>query len=281
MHLGVTVMATDRTMDITELAVVTEELGFDSLWLPEHTHIPTSRLTPAPTGGTELSEDYKRILDPLVGLSFAAASTSRLRIGTGIMLPAQRDPIVTAKAIATLAHLSGGRFDLGIGFGWNREEMESHGVDYSTRRAHTREHVLAMQNLWNDEIASFDGDFTTVQPSWSWPKPESPIPILLGGGAGPKLFSHIVEYCDGWIPIGGRGLGDAIPELRNQFEQAGRDPATLRIMPFGSLPDPGKLDHFRSLGVTECVFPLSSGDRDEILPLIEHYAAVVTEWRGS
>lgn len=280
MEFGLTIFATDTTADITEVARLAEDLGFGSLWIPEHTHIPVSRVTPPPTGDDELPDEYKRTLDPLVALSFAAAATERLRIGTGIMLPAQRDPIVTAKAIATLDRLSGGRFELGIGFGWNRDEMESHGVEYRSRRARTREHVLAMKSLWSDEIASFEGGFVNVPPSWSWPKPGSPIPVLLGGGAGPKLFSHIVEYCDGWIPIGGSGLGEAVPLLRRRFEEAGRDPARLRIVPFGSLPTPGKLDHFRSLGVTECVLRVPGGGRDQVLAAVEDHARLIAEWRG-
>lgn len=281
MRFGLTIFATDRTMDVGELAIEAERHGFDSLWLPEHTHIPTSRVTPPPAGEDELPEEYSRTLDPLVALAFAAAATDHLRIGTGIMLPAQRDPIVTAKAIATLDQLSGGRVELGIGFGWNRDEMESHGVDYSTRRAHTREHMLAMQALWKDDIASFDGEFVSVPPSWSWPKPDEPIPVLLGGGAGPTLFSHIVEYCDGWIPIGGSGLAEAVPELRQRFEDAGRDPAALRIVPIGSIPNPGKLDHFHSLGIEECVLRIPGGTRDEVLPTVEEYAHLITEWRGA
>lgn len=275
MRFGLTIFTTDKTMDIAELAGTAEDMGFDSLWIPEHTHIPVSRVTPPPTGEPELPEEYKRSLDPLVALSFAAAGTDRLRLGTGIMLPAQRDPIVTAKAIATLDRLSGGRFDMGIGFGWNRDEMESHGVDYTTRRERTREHVLAMQSLWKNDVASFDGNFTSLPPSWSWPKPLSRVPVLLGGGAGPKLFSHIVEYGDGWIPIGGSGLAESLPRLRRIFEEAGRDPADLRIVPFGSLPTPEKLDHFAEIGVTECVFRLPSSDRDEVLPVLDQYAAIL------
>lgn len=275
MRFGVTIFATDQSMDIVELARAVEDAGFGSLWVPEHTHIPVSRITPPPTGEAELPEEYKRSLDPLVSLSFAAAATDRLRLGTGIMLPAQRDPIVTAKAVATLDRLSGGRFEMGIGFGWNRDEMESHGVDYMTRRERTREHVLAMQSLWNSDVGAFDGQFTTVPPSWSWPKPLSHVPVLLGGGAGPKLFRQIVEYGDGWIPIGGSGLTDAVPQLRQMFEDAGRDPASLRVIPFGSLPTPEKLEHFAAIGVTECVFRIPSSGRDEVLPILDSYTKIL------
>jgi len=279
MRYGLTMFATDLSMDLVELARSAEARGFESLWLPEHTHIPVSRRTPPPTGDAELAEEYKRTLDPLVTLAAAAAVTERLRLGTGIMLPAQREPIVTAKAIATLDHLSAGRVDLGVGFGWNHDEMEHHGVPYGSRREVTREHVLAMQALWRDDEASFAGSSVGFSASWSWPKPvqKPSVPVLVGGGAGPKLFAHIAEYGAGWIPIGGAGLGDAIPRLRDKVAEAGRDPGDLRIVPFGSLPDHPKLDHFEHIGVTECVFRLPSAHRDVVLPVLDRYADLVDE----
>src|SRR5688572_4875036 len=191
---------TDRAMNIVELARAVEERGFSSLYAPEHTHIPTSRATPAPTGDAELPEQYRRTLDPFVALTAAATATTRLRVGTGICLVAQRDPIVTAKEVASLDFLSGGRFSFGIGFGWNREEMADHGVTYADRRAIVRERVLAMRSLWEDDEAAFAGEHVRLAPSWAWPKPvQRPHPpILIGGAAGPKLFEHIVEYADGW-----------------------------------------------------------------------------------
>jgi probable F420-dependent oxidoreductase len=272
MRLGVTMFATDRSMDVIDLAVEAEARGFESLWLPEHTHIPTSRVTPPPTGEDELPEEYRRTVDPLIVLAAAAARTSTIRLGTGILLPAQREPIVTAKAVATLQNLSGGRFSLGTGFGWNVDEMADHGVDYATRRAQCREHTLAMQALWRDEVASFDGDFVHLSPSWSWPKPEVPVPVIVGGGAGPKLFAHIVEYGAGWIPIGGAGLSTAIPQLHAAAAEAGRDPDELEIIPFGSIPTAEKLEHFESIGVTECVFRLPSATRDVVLPILDRQA---------
>jgi probable F420-dependent oxidoreductase len=276
MRHGITIIATDQSMDIVALARDVEDRGFDSLYLPEHTHIPISRLTPPPTGETELLEEYKRMLDPFVALAAAAAVTERISLGTGIALPAQREPIVTAKAIATLDLLSSGRTILGIGFGWNEDELADHGVSMSARRAVTREHVLAMQSLWRDDVAGFDGDHVHIPPSWSWPKPVNRnVPVLLGGGAGPKLFEHIAEYADGWIPIGGAGLSTAIPELQRVVADAGRDPASLEIVPFGSLPDPGKLEHFASLGVTECVFRVPSAGADVVLPILDRWAALI------
>ncbi len=261
--------STDLAMDPVELAVEAEARGFDSLYLPEHTHIPTSRITPPPTGDPELAEEYKRTLDPFISLAAAASVTSTLRLGTGVSLVAQREPLVTAKAIATLAHLSHGRVALGIGFGWNRDEMEDHGVDYGRRRARTREHMLAMITLWDNDVASFDGVDVSFPPSWSWPKPPARIPVLLGGGAGPKLFAHIAEYGDGWIPIGGAGLTEAAPRFLRAMDEAGRDPASMEIVPFGSVPDAAKIDHFNSIGVTECVFRLPSAGRDEVLAALD------------
>jgi len=279
MRFGVTIFSTDRSMPVPDVAVAAEERGFDSVWIPEHTHIPTSRRTPPPTGDAELADEYKRSVDPLIALAAAASVTSTIRFGTGVMLPAQRDPLVTAKAIATLQNLSGGRFDLGIGFGWNEDEMEDHGVDYRTRRAHCREHMLAMKALWTDDVASFDGDHVSFPPTWSWPKPERPVPVLIGGGAGPKMFEHLVEYGDGWIPIGGAGLTEAIPRYREAVAAAGRDPDAMQIVPFGSIPSPQKLEHFEQIGVTECVFRLPSADADTVLPVLDEQAAIVADLR--
>jgi probable F420-dependent oxidoreductase len=258
-------------MSPVELAVEAEQRGFHSLYIPEHTHIPTSRRTPPPTGDAELPEEYKRTLDPLVALGGAAAVTSSILLGTGIALVAQHDTLALAKAVATLDHLSGGRFVLGIGYGWNEDEMEHHGVAYKQRRAVVREKMLAMQALWSQEIAEFHGEFVDFAPSWSWPKPvQQPRPrVLLGGGAGPKLFAHIAEYADGWLPIGGGGLRSALPELRRAFEERGRDPETLHVVPMGVLPDPEKLVYYRSIGVTECVLRLPSETREAILPRLD------------
>jgi probable F420-dependent oxidoreductase len=282
MRYGVTIFLTDTSIGVVELARAVEERGLDSLWLPEHTHIPSSRITPPPTGGPVLGQEYSHCVDPFVTLGAAAAVTSRIRLGTGIALIAQRDPIVTAKAVATLDLLSGGRFALGAGFGWNVEEMADHGVDYRTRREHAREAVLAMRELWERDEASYTGRHVQFAPSWSWPKPaQRPVPILIGGGAGPKLFAHVVEYAQGWIPIGGSGLAAALPALRAAAEAAGRDPKEFEIVPFGSHPDPGKLDYFASLGVTECVFRLPPASREVVLPILDAQAKLVAERKAA
>lgn len=278
MRFGITMFMTDLSMGPVELARAAEERGFSSLYIPEHTHIPTSRRTPPPTGDAELREEYTRTLDPFVALTAAATVTTDLTVGTGISVVAQHEPIVTAKAIATLDRLSGGRFVLGVGFGWNTEEMEDHGVDVSRRRARVREHVLAMQRLWRDDVASFDGEFVHFEPSWSWPKPvqQPGPPVLLGGAPGPKLFAHVAEYGDGWIPIGGSGIRAALPDLHRAAEDAGRDPSTLRIVPFGVLPDPGKLEYYASLGVDEVVLRVPSADAPVVLRVLDEHAALVT-----
>jgi probable F420-dependent oxidoreductase len=268
---------TDQAMRPDELARAAEERGLWSLYLPEHTHIPVSRRTPPPTGDEVLPEYYARSFDPFVALTAAAAATERLRVGTGICLVAQRDPIVTAKAVASLDRLSGGRFVFGVGFGWNHDEIEDHGVDVHRRRDVAREHVLAMQRLWAEDEASFDGEFVQLPSSWAWPKPvQAPWPpVLVGGAAGPTLFDHVAEYADGWIPIGGAGVRAALPELHRTVEAAGRDPASVRVVPFGTIPDPGKLDYYASLGIDEVVLRVPVAGRDVVLPALDELAALV------
>jgi probable F420-dependent oxidoreductase len=269
MRLGLTMFATDRSMPVHELARAAEERGFSSLFLPEHTHIPVSRRTPPANGDAELAEEYKRTLDPLVALSFAAAVTERLRLGTGILLAAQREPIVTAKALATLDRLSGGRVVVGVGFGWNVEEIANHGVPYRSRREVARRNVLAMRALWRDDVAAFDG----FEPSWSWPKPISGPPVYVGGAAGPKLFAHVAEYAEGWMPIGGKGIRAALPALREACEKAGRPMA--RVIPFGTLPTREKLDYLAELGIEEAVLALASAPTDAALRQLDAYARFV------
>jgi probable F420-dependent oxidoreductase len=264
-------------MSPVEHAVEAEQRGFHSLYVPEHTHIPTSRRTPPPTGEAVLPEEYLRSLDPWVALAAAAARTSRIRLGTGIGLVAQHDTLALAKQIATLDLVSGGRLVLGIGYGWNREEMENHGIDVKRRRALVREKMLAMQQLWSQEVASFQGEFVRFEPSWMWPKPvQQPRPrVLIGGAAGPTLFAHVAEYADGWMPIGGAGLKQALPELRRAMEQRGRDPASLHVVPLGVLPEPAKLEYYASLGVTEAVLRLPARPRDAVLPRLDEFARLL------
>ncbi len=277
MQLGVTIFATDRSMSPVEVAREAEARGFGSLYVPEHTHIPVSRRTPPPTGEAVLAEEYLRTLDPYVALAAAASVTRKLRLGTGIALVAQHDPIVLAKTLATLDTLSEGRLVVGIGYGWNEEEMESHGVDPRRRRALVREKMLAIQALWAQEVAEYAGEFVRFAPSWQWPKPvqQPRPPVLIGGAAGPILFAQIAEFADGWIPIGGAGLQRTLPELRRACEARGRDPGELQIVTLGVLPDRAKLEFYEKLGVTEAVLRLPSAPRDEVMPVLDDYARFV------
>lgn len=277
MQIGVTIHATDESMHPVEVAREAEARGFYSLYVPEHTHIPTSRRTPAPTGTPELGREYLRSPDPYIALAAASSVTQTIRLGTGIGLPAQHDPITFAKELATLDWTSGGRFVFGIGFGWNHEEMENHGIDVKRRRALVREVMLAMQALWRDDVASFEGEFVRFEPSWQWPKPvQRPGPrVLIGGAAGPKLFAQIAEYADGWMPIGGAGMAAQLVTLRGLFEERGRDPRALHVVPFGVFPSYEKLGYYREAGVTECVLRIPSAPRDEVLPVLDDYVQYI------
>ena len=274
MKIGVTIHATDRAISPVELAREAEDRGFHSIYIPEHTHIPTSRRTPAPTGDTELGEEYSRSPDPYITLAAAASLTTTIKLGTGIGLPAQHDHITYAKQIATLDVVSSGRLVFGIGFGWNHEEMENHGIEVKTRRELIREKILAMQALWTNDVAEFHGEWIDMEPSWQWPKPvQKPgPPILIGGGAGPKLFAHIAEYADGWMPIGGAGMREALVRLRDAMAERGRDPSTLRIVPMGVLPDEAKLAYYKDAGVTEAILRLPSASREKVLPRLDEFA---------
>ena len=221
---------------------------------------------------------FRRWLFLLLTLSStAAAVTTRIGLGTGILLVAQHDPIVLAKQVATLDHLSGGRVTLGVGFGWNRAEAEDHGVDFARRHAVAREHLAAMEAIWSQERAEYHGEFVDFYPTWSWPKPRQQprVRVLVGGGAGDAVLSAVAECADGWVPIGGRGLGDAVPRLRALAEAAGRDPARLDVVPFGTIAGQGKLEHYASLGVTEVVLRIRAGDPASMRAELESLAPLV------
>ncbi|WEO96847.1 TIGR03619 family F420-dependent LLM class oxidoreductase [Streptomyces sp. FXJ1.172] len=278
MRIAVTIFLTDETIAPVRLARELEQRGYAGLYLPEHTHIPVERTTPYPAGG-DLPREYGRTLDPFVALGQAAAVTSRLALGTGITLVAQHDPIALAKQIATLDHLSGGRFTLGLGYGWNIEEAADHGVEWRARRELVRDRVRLMQALWAGEPTPYDGEFGGVRASHAHPKPvqkpRGPVTgprTLLGGAAGPKLFAHIAEYTDGWLPIGGRGLTESLPVLRSVWADAGRDPAALQIVPYAVLPSPGKLAHYAELGIEEVVLQLPPAGEPEVLRVLDEYA---------
>jgi probable F420-dependent oxidoreductase len=272
MDLGLSMFPTDTAIAPDHLAKEAEARGFESLFFPEHTHIPVGRRTPYPMGG-ELPEEYARSLDPFVALGAAAAVTSHIRLGTAVCLVAQRDPLVLAKEVASLDHLSGGRVVLGIGYGWNVDEMEDHGVVPSTRRAVVREKVLAMKGLWQQDVAGFEGEHVRFEPSWSWPKPvQRPHPpILIGGGPGPLLFRHVVEYATGWMPLGGVGSKDIRASLRTTAQEAGRDPASVEVVPVWAKEDKGKLEHYATLGITRAVLGLPPAPADKVLPILDRY----------
>ena len=282
MQFGITCFLTDRDMAPSDLARAAEERGFTSLFLPEHTHLPVRADTPPALVEGVRIDDYKRSLDPFVALATAVPVTSTLRLGTGIILAAQHDPIVLAKQVATIDHLSGGRFELGIGFGWNREEAADHGVPFGDRRAIAREHVLCLRALWRDDPAEFHGEFVDLDPCWSAPKPAqgADVPVLLGGGATAANFAAIAEYGDGWMPVGGSGLGEALPQLRRAFEEAGRDPERLRVLPFGTVPTDAKLEHYGRLGIDEVVLRVPGGIPSEILAVLDSHAAFVERFGG-
>ena len=277
MNFGLAYHTSDLAMSPVDLAREAEARSFDSLYLPEHTHIPTSRRTAPPTGETELPEVYRRTYDPYIALAAAASVTKTLRLGTGVALPAQHDAIALAKEIATLDFISGGRFTWGVGFGWNREEAENHGVVFAQRRDVVREKVQAARALWSAEAASYQGEHVRFEASWQWPKPvQRPgPPVLLGAGAGPKAFAAIAAFADGWMPIGGAGVRAALPDLARAMEQAGRDPASLAILPLGVVPDPGKVDYYRSIGCTEVAFRVPSAAAREVLPFLDDLARFV------
>ncbi|MFG2603955.1 LLM class F420-dependent oxidoreductase [Streptomyces sp. NPDC048514] len=279
MRIAVTIFLTDETIAPTRLARELQARRFAGLYLPEHTHIPVERATPYPAGG-ELPREYGRTLDPFVALGQAAAVTEHLGLGTGITLAAQHDPIDLAKQVATLDHLSGGRLTLGLGFGWNVEEAADHGVTWRTRRELVRDRVHLMRALWAEEPVAYEGEFGSVRASIAYPKPvqkpRGPVigpRTLVGGAAGPKLFAHIAEYADGWLPIGGRGLTESLPVLRSAWTAAGRDPAALQVVPYAVLPSPGKLAHYAELGIEEVVLQLPSAGEAEVLGVLDQYAA--------
>jgi probable F420-dependent oxidoreductase len=271
-RIAATIFLTDRTITPVHLAQELEQRGFAGLYLPEHTHIPVSRTTPYPAGGP-LPEEYGRTLDAFAALAAAAAVTTTLRLGTAITLVAQHDPIVLAKQIATLDHMSASRFTLGVGFGWNVEEAEDHGVVWHRRRALVRDRVHLMRALWAPEPTAYAGDCASVRASHAWPKPAGgTVRVLVGGGAGRATFTHVADYADGWMPIGGGGLTESLPLLRAVWEEAGRGPQGPLVVPTAVRPARGKLARLRDLGVEEVILQLPAGPAPEVLRALDDYA---------
>jgi probable F420-dependent oxidoreductase len=276
MDYGVTIFATDTTIQPIELARAVEERGFESLWLPEHSHIPVSRSTPwgGRAGAPPLPEKYWRCHDTFVALAAAAAVTTNLRLGTGITLLAQRDPIWTAKEVASLDSISGGRVLFGVGYGWNKEEMASHGVRYEDRRRLLRDKLLAMRSLWEDEVASYHGDGFSLEPSWAWPKPvQTPHPpVIFGTNPGPRTIADIVELADGWIPLRRAGLTETLAAVRRSLEEAGRDPKAFDLSYFYAPLDPAFVSELTELGFNRIIFGVESGPPDEVMRALDDMA---------
>ena len=277
MHVGALIFPTDRTIRPDVLATEMEQRGFESMWVAEHTHIPLSRRTPYPGGG-DLPEMYWRTMDPFVALTAAACATSTIKIGTGIALVNQHHPINSAKQAASIDVLSGGRFLYGVGVGWNEDEMEHHGADPAKRRTIARERILATKALWTQDEASFDGEYVGFSASASYPKPvQVPHPpIIMGGGGGPVTFKHIVEYCDGWMPIHGRTDPlEKLPLLRQMAEEAGRDPASIEIGIYGCPMRESDVDRYREADVDRVVFWLPADEPDAVVSALDHAARFV------
>jgi probable F420-dependent oxidoreductase len=277
MLFGVSIFATEYTMHPANLARALEERGFESLWLPEHTHIPASRCSPWP-GGKDLPREYWHTYDPFVALTAAAMATTRLRIATGICLIIERDPITTAKEVASLDQLSGGRFIFGIGGGWNAEEMENHGTGFKKRWRVLRERILAMKEIWTQDEAEFHGEFVNFDKIWSYPKPvQKPYPPILMGGDGPTTFDRVIEFCNGWLPIGiePADMVKKIAALRKRAEMAGRDPKRVSVSVYSARPEQRAIEELEKAGVERLIFRLPSADGETLLPLMDRYATLI------
>lgn len=275
MKYGVSIFPTDTSIRPDALAKEVESRGFESLWFPEHSHIPSSRVSPwgGKKGAPPLPEQYWHTVDQFVALAYAASVTSALRIGTGISLLAQRDPIWTAKEVASLDHLSGGRVNFGVGYGWNKEEMANHGVEYGERRDLLREKVLLMKALWTQEESSYSGERLELQPSWAWPKPlQRPHPpIVMGAAIGPKTLADIAEFCDGWIAIAPtHDISGNIQEVREAVAGAGRDASKFEVTAQGAKLR--YMDTYIEAGIDRVVFSLPPMGADVVIPKLDEWA---------
>ena len=279
MHFGTAMFFTDYSMAPGELGQALEARGFESVWAPEHSHIPLTRKTPFPGAG-ELPKKYYDAMDPFVTLTAAAAATRTLKIGTGICLVAQRDPIQTAKLVASIDNVSNGRFLFGVGNGWNQDEMEDHGTVYATRHKLARENIEAMKAIWTESKAEYHGEFVNFDPMMAWPKPvQNPHPPVIVGGAFPYSARRAIRYGDGWIPQATRAAYTELVELLPRFTQmcaeAGRDPASIPITIWGAKNDLDLLKRYRDLGVERMVVSIESEKADSILPLLDHWAELI------
>ncbi len=280
MHVGIAMFCTDYAMAPAALAMALEERGFESLWLPEHSHIPLSRLSPFPQGG-ELPKKYYDVMDPFVVLGAAAAVTTTLKIATGICLVPQRDPIQTAKEVATIDQISGGRFLFRIGSGWNADEMADHGTDFKRRNKVMRERVEAMRAIWTQSKPEYHGDCVDFGPMMTWPKPvQKPSPAVLIGGGMPYGARRALAYGDGWVPHARRPtyrLLDKLPEYREMEKAAGR---TLPITVFGVEHDPAAWPAYRDAGIERIVISIDSESAEVVLPMLDNLAGNIATASG-
>ena len=277
MKIGAAMFFTDYSMAPGALGRALEERGFDSVWAPEHSHIPLSRASAFPSGG-ELPKKYYDAMDPFVSLTAAAAATSSLLVGTGVCLVVQRDPIQTAKLVASIDQVSGGRFLFGVGNGWNADEMENHGTDFKSRHKLARERIEAMKVIWTQSKAEYHGEFVDFDPMMAWPKPvQKPYPPILVGGAFPYGARRALRYGDGWMPHRVRpeyaDVADMIPQYRELAAASGRDPAPVSI--WGAKEDLSMLERDRSLGVVRVIVSLESAKADVILPELDRWAELI------
>ncbi len=281
MKLGITMFATDYAMRPDDVAQACEERGFESIWFPEHTHIPASRRTPPPLGSGELPRYLWHLHDLFVTLMAAAAVTKTIKIGSGICLVIEHDPISLAKEVASVDQLSNGRLLFGIGGGWNAEEMENHGTPFQRRWKVLRERIEAMKEIWAEDAAEYHGEFVNFDPIWCYPKPlQKPHPPILLGTLAAKGLNRIVRYCDGWIAVGAtiQDLPAAITDLHARAEQAGRQPSEVPVSVFSAPGDEAALRHYQAMGVERVVFMIPSKGKDQILPLLDTYAGLVSKF---
>ena len=278
---GASMFFTDYSMAPGELGQALEQRGFESLWAPEHSHIPLSRKTPFPGGG-ELPKKYYDAMDPFVTLTAAAVATTTLKVGTGVCLVVQRDPIQTAKLVASIDQVSGGRFLFGIGNGWNRDEIENHGVKFEQRHKVVRERVEAMKAIWTQTKPEYHGEFVNFDPMMAWPKPvQKPHPPVIVGGAFPYSARRAIRYGDGWIPQAARSgygeIAELIPEFRKMATEAGRDPDSIEITVWFPKQDAELMKRYQELGVKRVVFNTDSEKADKVLPVIDRWADVMRQ----
>jgi len=282
MHFGAATFFTEYSMASSALAKALEDRGFESVWAPEHSHIPLSRRSPWPGGG-DLPKPYYDAMDPFVTLTGAAAATTTLRIGTGVCLVSQRDPIQTAKLVASIDQLSGGRFLFGIGVGWNAEEMEDHGTVFATRAKLVRERVEAMKAIWTQPTAEYSGEFVNFGPMMAWPKPvQQPHPPVIVGGAFPHGARRAARYGEGWIPLAGRpgqdgDAFDTVPKFHEMLKEAGRDPESCPVSIFGAGEDGDTLKRYRDLGIARVAVILPAAKEDVVLPILDRWAALIRQ----